>query len=122
MYRLKVFDHFSSAHFLNGYQGKCESLHGHNWKVEAEVEGNKLDKIGMLVDFKVLREILNKVVKELDHCLLNELDAFKKNNPSAEIISEFIYNELQKLLPKGVNVSSISVWESEGSQAIYFKK
>jgi 6-pyruvoyltetrahydropterin/6-carboxytetrahydropterin synthase len=122
MYRLKVFDHFSSAHYLNGYQGKCESLHGHNWKVEAEVEGKDLDKIGMLVDFRVLREFLNKIVKKLDHCLLNELEAFKKSNPSAEIIAEYIYDEMQKLLPKGVNVSSISVWESEGSQAIYLKK
>jgi 6-pyruvoyltetrahydropterin/6-carboxytetrahydropterin synthase len=119
MYRLKVFDHFSSAHFLNGYQGKCEALHGHNWKVEAEVEGKVLDKIGMLIDFTILRELLKKIVRGLDHCLLNELDVFKKSNPSAEIIAQFICGELQKLLPEGVIVSSIAVWESEGSQAVY---
>ncbi len=122
MFRLKVFDYFSSAHFLNGYQGKCESLHGHNWKVEAEIEGNNLDRIGMLIDFKILRELLNKVVKRLDHCLLNDLEPFKSSNPSAEIIAKYIYEELQYLLPEGIYVSSISVWESERSQAIYINQ
>ncbi len=122
MFRLKVFDHFSSAHFLNGYQGKCESLHGHNWKVEAEVEGENLDKIGMLIDFKILRELLKKVVKELDHRLLNDLEVFKNSNPSAELIARYIYKQFQGLLPDRVNLSSISVWESEGSQAVYFER
>lgn len=121
MFRLKVFDHFSSAHFLNGYQGKCESMHGHNWRVEAEVEGEKLDKIGMLIDFKILKGFLSTVVKGLDHCVLNEIEVFKNSNPSAELIAKYIYEELQKLLPEGIDISSISVWETDGSQAIYIK-
>ncbi|MFH0976079.1 MAG: 6-carboxytetrahydropterin synthase QueD [Spirochaetota bacterium] len=121
MYRLKVFDHFSSAHFLNGYKGKCESLHGHNWKVEAEVEGEKLDNLGMLIDFKILRKLLGEILKEMDHRLLNDMDVFKNSNPSAELIAEYIYNKFRQMLPEGVTVSSISVWETERSQAIYFK-
>jgi 6-pyruvoyltetrahydropterin/6-carboxytetrahydropterin synthase len=119
MFFLRVFDYFSSAHFLNGYEGKCESLHGHNWKVEVEVRGKKLDKIGMLMDFKILKNSLKKILDKLDHCLLNDLKIFKNNNPSAELISQYVYEELQKQLPKGINVSKVSVWESERSQAIY---
>lgn len=122
MYRLKIFDNFASAHFLKGYEGKCEKLHGHNWKVEAEVQGNKLDKTGMLIDFKVLRKILGDIVNEMDHCLLNDLDIFKNDNPSAESIARHIYNRLRSMLPDGISVASISVWESEGSMACYFEE
>lgn len=122
MYYLQVFDYFSSAHFLQGYQGKCESLHGHNWKVEAEVEGEKLDNLGMLIDFKILRALLSKVLKKMDHCVLNEIEEFKNSNPSAELIAKYIYGELKQLLPVNVNISAISVWETERSQAIYTEK
>jgi 6-pyruvoyltetrahydropterin/6-carboxytetrahydropterin synthase len=122
MYRLRVFDYFSSAHFLQGYQGKCESLHGHNWKVEAEVEGEKLDNLGMLLDFKILREILSGVLKKVDHCILNEIEEFKNSNPSAELIAKYIYKELKQLLPVSVDISAVSVWETERSQAIYTEK
>ncbi len=122
MYRLKVYDYFSSAHFLEGYQGKCESLHGHNWKVEAEVKGKELDNLGMLIDFKILKEYLTKVLKEMDHRLLNDIEEFKKTNPSAEFIARYVFKRLKRLLPKGVNVSAVSVWETERSQAIYSEK
>lgn len=122
MFRLRVYDYFSSAHFLNGYQGKCESLHGHNWKVEAEIEGRTLDKVGMLIDFKLLRELLKEILGELDHRLLNDLDVFKNSNPSAELIAKYVYDELQIKLPSEITLSSVSVWESERSQAIYSEK
>jgi 6-pyruvoyltetrahydropterin/6-carboxytetrahydropterin synthase len=122
MYRLKVFDYFSSAHFLKGYQGKCESLHGHNWKVEAEVEGEKLDNIGILIDFKILKGHLSNVLKEMDHTLLNDIEEFKNTNPSAELIAKYVYKTLSRFLPKDVNVSAVSVWETERSQAIYSEK
>jgi 6-pyruvoyltetrahydropterin/6-carboxytetrahydropterin synthase len=122
MYRLRVFDYFSSAHFLNGYSGKCESLHGHNWKVELEVEGDKLDSVGMLIDFKILKELLSSVITKMDHCLLNDLEPFRDMNPSAEHISKYIYKEIEKLLPAGVDISCISVWESDRSQAVYTEK
>jgi len=122
MFRLKIHDYISSAHFLDGYQGKCENLHGHNWKIEMEVKGEMLDNLGMLIDFKLMREILSGVLKELDHCVLNDHEAFKSSNPSAEIISKYIYEQVQKKLPTGVDLSSISVWEAEGSQAVYSEK
>jgi len=122
MFHLKVFDYFSSAHFLEGYSGKCESLHGHNWKVEIEVEGEKLDKIGMLVDFTILKKNLSDILKEMDHRLLNDMEAFKNNNPSAELISKYIYERMRKTLPEGVNISGVAVWESERSQAVYTGK
>ena len=122
MFRLKIHDYISSAHFLDGYQGKCENLHGHNWKIEMEVKGEMLDNLGMLIDFKLMREILSGVLKELDHCVLNDHEAFKSSNPSAEVISKYIYEQVQKKLPTGVDLSSISVWEAEGSQAVYSEK
>lgn len=122
MYCLRVFDYFSSAHFLDGYDGKCEALHGHNWKVEAEVEGEKLDNVGMLIDFKDLKGGLKNILNELDHCLLNDIEVFKNSNPSAELIAKYIYNKLQEQMPAGIKVSRISVWESERSQAIYYEK
>ena len=121
MYRIKVYDRFASAHFLNGYEGKCEALHGHNWKVEVEVQGEKLDKIGLLMDFKQLKELLQNILKDLDHCLLNEHDAFKDSNPSSEIIAQYIYNQVKKNLPPGISMSLVSVWESENSVASYFE-
>lgn len=121
MYRLKILDNFASAHFLKGYEGKCEKLHGHNWRVEAEVQGTNLDKTGMLIDFKVLRELLGNIIIEMDHCLLNDLDIFKNENPSAESISRYIYKKLTAVLPDGVSVYSISVWESDRSMACYFE-
>ncbi|MBN2040103.1 MAG: 6-carboxytetrahydropterin synthase QueD [Spirochaetes bacterium] len=121
MYCLRVFDYFSSAHFLNGYQGKCEDLHGHNWKVEAEIEGEKLDNVGMLIDFKIFKASLKEILNELDHCLLNNLEVFKNSNPSAEFIAKYIYTQLQNKMPSGINVSRISVWESERSQAVYYE-
>lgn len=119
MYRLRVYDYFSSAHFLNGYQGKCEALHGHNWKVEVEVEGERLDNLGMLIDFKTLREYLSGVLKKMDHCILNEIEEFKKTNPSAELIAKYIYKELILRFPSNIKISAVSVWETERSQAIY---
>ncbi len=119
MYYLRVFDYFSSAHYLTGYEGKCESLHGHNWKVEVEVKGRELNNIGILIDFKILKQLLHEIMEKLDHCVLNELDMFKKSNPSAELISKYIYEDIHEKLPKGIAVSKVSVWESERSQAIY---
>jgi 6-pyruvoyltetrahydropterin/6-carboxytetrahydropterin synthase len=122
MYRLRVFDYFSSAHFLVGYQGKCESLHGHNWKVEAEIEGEKIDNLGMLIDFKILKGYLAEILKEMDHTLLNNIEEFKNTNPSAELIAKYVFKKLSRLIPEGIIVSAVSVWETERSCAIYTEK
>jgi 6-pyruvoyltetrahydropterin/6-carboxytetrahydropterin synthase len=119
MYRLKVIDQFSSAHQLKGYRGECEELHGHNWKVEVFVEGEKLDSVGLLIDFKELKKLIRTITGELDHRFLNAMEPFKKSNPSSELISKHIYSELKNKLPSGVSLDSVAVWESETACAVY---
>lgn len=118
MYSIKVEGYFSSAHNLRGYKGKCEELHGHNWKIEASVAGNSLDKSGMLMDFKELKAALNIVLDKLDHKYLNSLAYFKKVNPTSENIARYIYDRLKE---KGLKLQSVTVWENQGSSATYVK-
>ncbi len=123
MYEATVSSSFSGAHFLKGYQGKCEAIHGHNWKVVATVEAKQLDKTGLSLDFKKLKEYLSLILKELDHTYLNELTYFNQNNPSAENIAQFIYKKLAKLVDNKVcGLKKISVWETETSCATYYEK
>ncbi len=122
MWVLKVRDSFSGAHFLRNYEGKCENLHGHNWLVEVEVEGDRLDeKTGILIDFKVIKGFLKDILEVLDHRLLNDLEAFRDVNPSAENIARFIYEEMKVRLSSypNVRVRAVTVWESENSCATY---
>ena len=116
MYRLKVEGNFSSAHNLRGYKGKCEDLHGHNWRVEITVESEELDEIGMLQDFKYLKKKLNAVLEDLDHKYLNKLVQFKKINPTSENIAKYIYDRLNLQIPL---LNSVTVWENSTSSAIY---
>lgn len=123
MYEVSVTSTFSGAHFLKGYQGKCEELHGHNWKIEATAEAKNLDKTGLSIDFKKLKENLSTVLKGLDHTCLNELTYFNQNNPSAENIAKFIYEKLAKLVNNKIaRLKKISVWETENSCASYYEK
>ncbi len=117
MYSVKVEKDFSAAHNLRGYRGKCEDLHGHNWKVEIVVANNRLDKIGMVTDFKYLKAKLNTVLEKLDHKYLNNIAYFKKVNPTSEGIAKYIYDCLKKNI-SGLN--SVTVWESEKCCATYY--
>ena len=122
MYEIKVRGDFSGAHRLKGYAGKCERLHGHNWKVEAVVESAFLNKAGIAIDFKLLKRRLKGAVKKLDHAFLNELSFFKKKNPSAENIARYIYDNLKKNLNNKMAVlKSVSVWETDTSCATYYE-
>ncbi len=124
MFELKVKSKFSSAHFLREYNGKCENLHGHNWKVEVVICGNDLNNIGLLVDFKELKEKLNHILNELDHYLLNEKEFFIKLNPSCENISFYIYKKLNESLSLNnnrVKVKRVNVWETDDSCASYIE-
>jgi 6-pyruvoyltetrahydropterin/6-carboxytetrahydropterin synthase len=107
---------FSSAHFLREYRGKCEELHGHNWKVEIAAAKDSLDKAGMVLDFKQLKEKLNEVLEKLDHKHLNNIEYFKKVNPTSENIAKFIYDILKGQI---ACLKSVTVWESERSNATY---
>ena len=119
MYTVKVESNFSSAHNLRGYKGKCEDLHGHNWRVELAVAGAKLDKIGMVADFKHLKEALNKVLEGLDHKYLNNLAYFKKVNPTSENIARYIYDSIKCHVS---SIKSVTVWESDNSSATYYEE
>lgn len=121
MYRIGVWDHFSSAHYLRNYQGKCEHIHGHNWKVEVVLEGGQLDKSGMLLDFGILKKHLKDIMAILDHkCLNEDVEFFKEISPSSENIARFIFQELSKRLEnKDVKVFEVRVFESENSYAIF---
>lgn len=116
MYKIKVESTFSSAHNLRGYRGKCEALHGHNWRIEVMATKNTLDKAGMVLDFKLLKKELNQILDKLDHRYLNNLAYFKKVNPTSENISEFIFNSLKRRIKE---VSAVTVWENDTSSATY---
>jgi 6-pyruvoyltetrahydropterin/6-carboxytetrahydropterin synthase len=119
MYSIKVEGNFSSAHNLRGYKGKCEDLHGHNWKVEVLVASAKLDKIGMVMDFKFVKKSLADILERLDHKYLNKLDYFKRVNPTSENIARYIFDKLRSRLPQMV---SVTVWENPASRATYDEK
>ena len=123
MYNIKIEANFSSAHNLRGYKGKCEELHGHNWKVEEVVSKDKLDKAGMVLDFKYLKMKLNKVLEKLDHKYLNNLSYFKKVNPTSENIAKYIYDSLKEQFSRsnsqGASLKSVTVWENSTSSSTY---
>ena len=116
MYSIKIEEDFSSAHNLRGYKGKCEDLHGHNWKVEVVVCREKLDNLGIVLDFKYLKSELKKILEKLDHKHLNNISYFKKVNPTSENIARYIYDQLKLKIS---DVDLVTVWESESSSATY---
>lgn len=120
MFELEVELSFSSAHYLKNYRGKCEGLHGHNWRVRAKVVSSNLNEIGMVMDFGELKEKLKEVLEELDHKNLNELKYFQKKNPTSENIARFIFDRLnRKLLTSNLKLQKITVWETDTSSASY---
>jgi len=122
MFRLTIKTEFSSAHKLRGYEGACERLHGHNWKVEVSVEAAGTGPTGFVMDFKELKAVVATVVERLDHRYLNETPPFTEVNPSAENIAKHIHNEVSGLISErdGVRVSGVRVWESDTAAATYY--
>jgi 6-pyruvoyltetrahydropterin/6-carboxytetrahydropterin synthase len=122
MYEVSVDESFAAAHNLRNYHGKCEDLHGHNYKVRVTLAGKELDASGLLYDFVHLKQVIQGVIRSLDHKYLNELKPFDALNPSAENIARYIYDETAKQLLKAVNgagVTSVTVWETETAAATY---
>lgn len=130
MFEVRVEADFAAAHFLKDYNGKCENLHGHNYKVFAHVKGTELNEGGMLLDFSLLKKVLKSVCKELDHTNLNDMEIFM-NNPSAERIAMYIFNQIiVKMKENNIDLSSkkssesavlyaVDVFETETSRARY---
>ena len=122
MYEVSVDETFAAAHNLRNYKGKCENLHGHNYKVRVTLAGKELDAAGLLYDFVHLKQVIQGVIRSLDHKYLNELPPFDVLNPSAENIARFVYDQTAKQLPanaNGTGVASITVWESDVTSATY---
>jgi 6-pyruvoyltetrahydropterin/6-carboxytetrahydropterin synthase len=120
MYRITVLSHFSGAHRLRHLHGKCEELHGHNWKIEVSVVSNRLNKEGVVIDFNILKQKMEKVLKTLDHTFLNNLPYFSRREPSSENIAKYIFDRLKAEL-KGhpAILKEVTAWESETSSATY---
>lgn len=124
MYTLKVEGAFEAAHRVVNYPGKCDRLHGHNWKVEALVKGTELDELGMLVDFKVIKNALKETLDRFDHRFLNELKPFSDGvNPTAENLARIIFEELapSKAFVRDSHLYAITVYETPNSSVMYTK-
>lgn len=122
MYEVMIEDEFCGAHHLVGYRGKCESVHGHNWKVAVVVRGEKLGKDGLLVDFHFLRKKLTRILEELDHKNLNTISFFRRNNPSSENLARYIFLALAKSFrKKSWSIYRVTVWENWRQSATYLQ-
>lgn len=123
MFRVFTKSHFSAAHFIKGHGGVCEKLHGHNWIVKVTACMENLDDLGMVIDFKILKMHLKKILSILDHENLNELDEFKGINPTAEQIAKYIFTHLQESLQADYKdthkIITVEVNETPGSGASY---
>ena len=113
MYEISVEKHFDAAHFLRGYKGKCEALHGHRFRVVARVKAAALDDTGLAYDFTELKQHLDGILAAYDHTCLNDMPPFDSINPSSENIAASIYEALKsRLADAPVSLSCVEVWES----------
>jgi len=123
MYEVTVEDTFAAGHYLRDYKGKCENPHGHNYKVRVTLRGAELDKAGLLLDFKDLKEVMKRVIDRLDHQMLNDIEPFKVLNPSAENIAKYFYDQANgrlRSVSKGrVSVKDVTIWETDTTTARY---
>jgi len=119
MYELTVKSHFDAAHALRGYPGECRNLHGHTWDVEVTVVGSELDEIGIVYDFKTLKDDLNHVLGAYDHAYLNDVEPFDSLTPTAENLARVIYERLAGAVDPRVRVLEVSVWESPIAKLTY---
>ena len=124
MFEVSVEETFAAGHALRGYRGKCENVHGHNYKVQVTIEGERLDSIGLLVDFVEIKRLMHAVVDRLDHQFLNDLPPFDAENPSAENMAKYFYDEISSGLDGGkleipVRVAQVKICETDTSNAVY---
>ena len=118
MYEVSVQEHFDAAHYLRGYRGRCENLHGHRFQVMVMVRASQVDQIGLAYDFVELKRHLREILQRLDHTCLNDVPPFDRINPSSENIAATIYNELEKRLA-GISISGVQVCESPEACVTY---
>ena len=120
MYEISVEKFFDAAHYLRGYKGKCEEMHGHRYRIVVKIRANKLDDIGLAYDFSDLKQHLNDILSRFDHVCLNDVPPFDRINPSSENIAAVVYGELkQKLAADDVTLASVEAWETPHQGVIY---
>ena len=123
MFEVTVEDSFAAGHYLRDYKGKCENPHGHNYKVRVTLRGKDLDKAGLLLDFKDLKEVMKSVIERLDHQMLNEVEPFTALNPSAENLARYFYEQagtrLKAITQGRVSVGDVTIWETDTTTARY---
>jgi 6-pyruvoyltetrahydropterin/6-carboxytetrahydropterin synthase len=125
MYEITVEREFSSGHYLRNYHGRCENPHGHNYKVCITLAGAELDEAGLLLDFKLLKQVMRPVIDRIDHQMLNDLEPFTTVNPSAENIARYFYDQTNSQLAAMTNgrvrVKDCTIWETSTSSATYYE-
>ena len=125
MFEVTVDDSFAAGHYLRNYKGKCENPHGHNYKVRVTLAGKELDKAGLLLDFKDLREVMKHTIERLDHKMINDLEPFTVLNPSAENLAKYFYDEtnlhLADVTAGRVRVKDCTIWETDTTTATYYE-
>ena len=120
MYELKIITEFSAAHNLRNFRGKCEALHGHNWKVEVVISGRDLDESGVVLDFAEVKAATGEIMSEIDHRYLNDLPFFTEHNPSSENIARYIFQRLKEKIDNDrVRIRRVTAWESQDACATY---
>ncbi|HEV3198947.1 MAG TPA: 6-carboxytetrahydropterin synthase QueD [Bryobacteraceae bacterium] len=121
MFEVTIEETFAAGHALRNYRGKCENVHGHNYRCQVTLEGAELDSIGLLVDFVELKKVVHGVLDRMDHQWLNEFPPFDVLNPSAENMAKYIYDEVSEGLKtrQGVKVGAIRLWETDTASATY---
>jgi len=123
MYEVTVEDSFAAGHYLRNYKGKCENPHGHNYKVRVTLAGRELDKAGLLLDFKDLREVMKHVIDRLDHQMINDVAPFTELNPSAENLAKYFFDEtngrLRQVTNGRVHVKDVTIFETDSTTAKY---
>jgi 6-pyruvoyltetrahydropterin/6-carboxytetrahydropterin synthase len=124
MFEISVEETFAAGHALRGYRGKCEKIHGHNYKVQVTLEGEKLDSTGLLMDFVEVKQLLHAVIDRLDHQFLNEVPPFDADNPTAENMAKYFYDEISQALETAkpgspVRLARVRIWETDTSTSTY---
>ena len=122
VYNLTVRSSFAAAHRLREYEGNCEQLHGHNWRIEATVESSLLDDRGMAMDFRSIKGALHDILSGMDHKYLNEIPPFTSRNPSSENLARYIFEEMEGKIPPPARLLRIAVWESDDCRAEYTRR
>jgi 6-pyruvoyltetrahydropterin/6-carboxytetrahydropterin synthase len=121
MFEVTIEETFAAGHALRNYRGKCENVHGHNYRCQVTLEGRELDEIGLLVDFVELKRVVHGVLDRMDHQWLNEFPPFDVLNPSAENMARYIYQQVNEGIKtrEGVRVGLVRLWETDTAQATY---